>query len=284
MRRIHLQEKFRLLPTRWRISIRAKVIEAFRKNRDRAPPLFGPSTGYGYSDEGRDTRWAHCLLIYSAPRRALVSPNIGFGHARADGRPVRPSARGRHALFHIGRSLRYAAGSHLGQRDTGSLADYGIKFKKCRADRRRISIFTPSPNGLRRSGSESCFYSALARLCVERCAQSQEKIAERVRLSCERARLSTAAYSWTIATANSSKQTEPTQNGADIAVGSLIKNAGGGIAPTGGYIVGKREYVDRIAGRLTAPSVGAEVGSYAFGYQYFYEGVFSGAAYRLPKR
>lgn len=42
----------------------------------------------------------------------------------------------------------------------------------------------------------------------------------------------------------------------------------------GGYIVGKREYVDKIAGRLTAPSIGAEVGSYAYGYQYFYEGVF----------
>ena len=67
---------------------------------------------------------------------------------------------------------------------------------------------------------------------------------------------------------------EPTQNGADICVGSLIKNPGGGIAPTGGYIVGKREYVDKIAGRLTAPSIGAEVGSYAYGYQYFYEGVF----------
>lgn len=67
---------------------------------------------------------------------------------------------------------------------------------------------------------------------------------------------------------------EPTQNGADVAVGSLIKNAGGGIAPTGGYIVGRQKYVEKIAGRLTAPSIGAEVGSYSAGYQYFYQGLF----------
>ena len=55
---------------------------------------------------------------------------------------------------------------------------------------------------------------------------------------------------------------EPTQVGADICVGSLIKNAGGGIAPTGGYIVGKKEWVDQVGYRLTAPSIGMEVGSY----------------------
>ena len=68
--------------------------------------------------------------------------------------------------------------------------------------------------------------------------------------------------------------TEPTDFGADIAVGSLIKNPGGGLAPTGGYIAGKKVFTDLIAGRLTAPGIGMEVGSYAFGYQYFYQGLF----------
>ena len=67
---------------------------------------------------------------------------------------------------------------------------------------------------------------------------------------------------------------EPCEVGADIAVGSLIKNPGGGLAPTGGYIVGKAEYIDKIGRRLTAPSIGNEVGSYAYGYRLFYQGLF----------
>ena len=67
---------------------------------------------------------------------------------------------------------------------------------------------------------------------------------------------------------------EPTDFGADLCVGSLIKNPGGGIAPTGGYIVGSREAVDRVAWRLTAPGLGRELGSYAGDYRLFYQGLF----------
>ena len=67
---------------------------------------------------------------------------------------------------------------------------------------------------------------------------------------------------------------EPTEVGADVIVGSLIKNPGGGLAPTGGYIAGKENCIARIENRLTAPSVGGEVGSYAYGYQYYYQGLF----------
>ena len=67
---------------------------------------------------------------------------------------------------------------------------------------------------------------------------------------------------------------EPTEVGADIIVGSLIKNPGGGLAQTGGYICGKADYIDMIGKRLTAPSIGTEVGSHALGYQYYYQGFF----------
>ena len=67
---------------------------------------------------------------------------------------------------------------------------------------------------------------------------------------------------------------EPTQVGADIAVGSLIKNIGGGIAPTGGYIAGSAENIDKIACRLTTPGIGGEVGSYAAGYLPFFQGLY----------
>ena len=67
---------------------------------------------------------------------------------------------------------------------------------------------------------------------------------------------------------------EPTDHGADLCVGSLIKNPGGGIAPTGGYAAGTREAVERIACRLTAPGLGRELGSYAASYRPFYQGLF----------
>ena len=67
---------------------------------------------------------------------------------------------------------------------------------------------------------------------------------------------------------------EPVFYGADVQIGSLIKNPGGGLAPTGGYIAGKTEYIERIAQRLTVPGMGREVGSYAGSYQPFYQGLF----------
>ena len=67
---------------------------------------------------------------------------------------------------------------------------------------------------------------------------------------------------------------EPTDYGADLCVGSLIKNPGGGIAPTGGYVVGRAEDIERIAYRLTAPGLGRELGSYAASYRPFYQGLF----------
>ena len=67
---------------------------------------------------------------------------------------------------------------------------------------------------------------------------------------------------------------EPTAAGADVIVGSLIKNPGGGIAPTGGYLAGKRAVICRIADRLTSPGIGREVGSYAPGYRAFFQGLF----------
>lgn len=67
---------------------------------------------------------------------------------------------------------------------------------------------------------------------------------------------------------------EPSYFGADVCVGSLIKNPGGGLAPTGGYVVGTAKAIERISYRLTAPGIGLEVGSYAGSYQPFYQGLF----------
>ena len=67
---------------------------------------------------------------------------------------------------------------------------------------------------------------------------------------------------------------EAIEVGVNILAGSMIKNIGGGIAPTGGYVVGDEKYVNMVLNRLTAPSIAGEVGSYAYGYQYYYQGLF----------
>ena len=67
---------------------------------------------------------------------------------------------------------------------------------------------------------------------------------------------------------------EPTDVGADVCVGSLIKNAGGGLAPTGAYVVGKKDLVERVEHRIFGLGLGDEVGSYAYGYREFFQGVF----------
>ena len=67
---------------------------------------------------------------------------------------------------------------------------------------------------------------------------------------------------------------EPCEVGADVMIGSLIKNAGGGIAPTGGYIVGRKDVIEQIGSRFIAPSIAFDVGSYAGNYTPFFQGAF----------
>ena len=70
------------------------------------------------------------------------------------------------------------------------------------------------------------------------------------------------------------EEKEPTDVGADLVVGSLLKNMGGGIAPTGGYIAGKQELIELISYKLTSPALGVDTGSYEAGYKSFFQGVF----------
>ena len=70
------------------------------------------------------------------------------------------------------------------------------------------------------------------------------------------------------------EEREPLEVGADMIVGSLIKNAGGGLAPIGGYIVGKKECIENVAYRLTSPGLGKEVGASLGVIQSFYQGLF----------
>lgn len=244
-----------------------KVLAAFQKNKV-ALRHFAGSSGYGYGDEGRDTLGSLFADIFGA-EAGLVSPSILSGtHALTVG--LFGLLRTGDTLFSISGDPYDTLQDVISGKDNGSLADYGIAFKKCglvggEFDRERIREGLKDP-------SVKVVFIQRSRGYAWRDALSEEKIAD----ICAFVR--GCGFGGCIFVDNCYGEfveaSEPTQNGADVCVGSLIKNAGGGVAPTGGYIVGKHEYVDKIACRMTAPSVGAEVGSYAFGYQYFYEGVF----------
>lgn len=244
-----------------------KVLEAFRKNRV-ALMHFAPTSGYGYDDIGRDTLCRLFADIFNC-ESALVSPLIANGtHAISA------------ALFGIlrpGNTLYSITGNPY---DTlidvvegdniGSLKDFGVEFIKTEltsdgkidADTVLKTVKTNKPDAVFIQRSRG--YSWRSALSVQEIA---EIVAQIKKIKDIPVIVDNCYGEFT-------DITEPTDFGADIAVGSLIKNPGGGLAPTGGYIAGKKSLTDLIAGRLTAPGIGMEVGSYAFGYQYFYQGLF----------
>ena len=245
-----------------------KVLQAFQNNRI-ALRHFAPTSGYGYGDEGRDTLGALFADIFGA-EAGIVSPNILSGtHALTVGL---------FGLLCTGDTLFSIAGDPydtlhevIAGKGIGSLADYGISFKKCDLSEGEFDF-----DGIRRGLSDpsvKVVFIQRSRGYEWRDALSQKQIAAACAFVRE------CGFAGCIFVDNCYgefvEETEPTQNGADVAVGSLIKNPGGGIAPTGGYIVGKRAFVERIACRLTAPSIGAEVGSYMYGCQSVYPGEFS---------
>lgn len=244
-----------------------KVLAAFQKNRV-ALRHFAPTTGYGYDDIGRDTLAKVFADAFSA-ESAIVSPLL---------------ANGSHAISTVlfgllrpGDILYSASGSPydtlidvITGENIGSLRDYGIKFVKedlidGQFDLRSIENFAaknkPKVVFLQRSrgySSRNAFTVKTLKTVID-IVKSASKDSIVVVDNC---------YGEFV------EKQEPIEAGADIIVGSLIKNPGGGLAPTGGYIAGKETLIQLISYRLTCPGIGCEVGSYANTYQYFYQGFF----------
>lgn len=244
-----------------------KVLAAFQKNRV-ALRHFAPTTGYGYDDIGRDTLAKVFADVFSA-ESAIVSPLLTNGsHAIST------------VLFGLlrpGDMLYSASGSPydtlidvITGENIGSLRDYGIKFAKedlidGQFDLRSIENFAaknkPKVVFLQRSrgySSRNAFTVKTLKTVID-IVKSASKDSIIVVDNC---------YGEFV------EKQEPIEAGADIIVGSLIKNPGGGLAPTGGYIAGKETLIQLISYRLTSPGIGCEVGSYANTYQYFYQGFF----------
>lgn len=245
-----------------------KVLNAMRKNQV-SEACFQPSTGYGYTDLGRDTLERVYADIFHA-EDALVRAQITCGtHALtvALSGNLRP---GDELLSPVGKPYDTLEGVIGIRPERGSLAEYGVSYRQVdllpdgsfdfenikKAINEKTKLVT-----IQRSKG----YQPRPTLSVERIG---ELIAFVKSIKPDVICMVDNCYGEFV------EIIEPTDVGADLCVGSLIKNPGGGLAPIGGYIVGKREYVENAAFRLTAPGLGKELGASLGVNQAFYQGLF----------
>lgn len=248
-----------------------KVLDAFRKNNVAARHFAG-TNGYGYDDIGRDTL---CRLFADVlgGEDAIVSPllvsgthaisTMLFGVLRPNDKFVAISGMPYDTLTDV----------ILGK-NIGSLDDYGIKFDKIDliVTPQTVEFDTAKIEQLLKNDDIKMVFIQRSRGYNWRSALSCNQIADIVKT------VKSISPKTIVAVDNCYgefvEEQEPLNVGADIMAGSLIKNIGGGIAPTGGYIAGRKDLIEMCGYRLTAPSIGMEVGSYAYGYPQIYEGLF----------
>ena len=245
-----------------------KVVDAMQKNRVEAA-CFAATSGYGYNDLGRDKLEEVYASAFHA-EAALVRPQIACGtHALAVALSgnLRP---GDELLSPVGKpydTLEEVIGIRP---SNGSLAEYGVTY-------RQVDLLEDG----------SFDYPA-----IEKALNEKTKLVtiQRSKGYQTRPTLSVARIGELIAFIKERRpdvicmvdncygefveKIEPTDVGADLCVGSLIKNPGGGLAPIGGYIVGKQKYVENAAYRLTSPGLGKEVGASLGVMTSFYQGFF----------
>lgn len=246
----------------------AKVIAAMQKNRVNATH-FNLSTGYGYDDEGRDNLervYADCF----GAEAALVRPQITCGtHALT----VALSANllpGDELLSPVGAPYDTLE-EVIGIRESKcSLKEYGVTYAQ--ADLKADGTF--DYDAIRSKINERTKLITIQRSkgYATRPSYSVEEIGKLIAF-CKECKpdvlcMVDNCYGEFVETQ------EPTNVGADMVVGSLIKNLGGGLAPTGGYVCGRKECIERCAYRLSAPGLGREVGANLGLLTSFYQGLF----------
>ena len=246
----------------------AKVIAAMQKNRVNATH-FNISTGYGYDDDGRDNLervYADCFHTEAA----LVRPQISCGTAAlalALGANLLP---GDELLSPVGAPYDTLE-EVIGIRPSPcSLKEYGVSYAQ-------VDLLADGSfdyDGIRKAINEKTKVITIQRSkgYATRPSFSVAQIGELIAF-CKQCKpdvlcMVDNCYGEFV------EESEPTDVGADMIVGSLIKNLGGGLAPTGGYICGKKECIDRCAYRLSAPGLGKEVGANLGLLTSFYQGLF----------
>lgn len=232
-----------------------KVLKAMQDNR-LSDIHFTATTGYGYNDIGRDTLERVYADVFHA-EDALVRPQLISGtHALtvALSGNLRP---GDEILSPVGKPYDTLEGVIGITKTKGSLAEFGITYRQVDLladgsyDYEAIEAAI-RPNTKLAAIQRSKGYANRPTLSVKRIGELIGFLKEcKPDIIC----MVDNCYGEFV------EILEPTDVGADLCVGSLIKNPGGGLAPIGGYIVGKTEYVENAAFRLTAPGLGKEVGA-----------------------
>ena len=247
-----------------------KVLRAFNE-KGVALRHFNGTTGYGYGDDGRFTLGEVYALCFGA-EDGIVSPAILSGTHALTVALFGVLRTGDSVLCVSGMPYDTIRGVIYGD-NNGSLKDYGISFDCVELD--KDGKF--DKNAIKKEISR--LKDSLKMIYIQRSRGYELRDAFTVAEIggiCDFVR--EQGFTGCIFVDNCYgefvEKQEPCDVGADVCVGSLIKNPGGGLAPTGGYIVGKKEYIENIGRRLTAPSIGNEVGSYAYGYRLFYQGLF----------
>lgn len=246
-----------------------KVIEAFQKYQV-SDFHFSGSTGYAYNDRGREVLDLVYAEVFGA-EAALVRPHFASGThtiATALFGMLRP---GDELLYITGRpydTLHKVIGKPGD--GTGSLQDFGIRYDEAAlladgsVDWQAVAAKVNDRTkviGIQRSRG----YDWRDSFTVEQIGEMVNKVKE---LKPDCLVFVDNCYG------EFTEEVEPTQVGADLIAGSLIKNPGGGLAETGGYICGRAELVQRAAYRLTAPGIGAEVGAMLGTTRGIYQGLF----------
>ncbi len=262
-----LKERFAEIDERAEFN-QLKVLKAMQDNQVSEACLLG-TTGYGYNDIGRDTLEAVYASVFHA-EDALVRPQITCGtHALALAlmSNLRP---GDELLSPVGKPYDTLE-EVIGIRETpGSLSEYGITYSQvdllpdgsfdfdniAKAINEKTKLVT-----IQRSKG----YQTRPTLSVTRIGELIRFIKN---LKPDVICMVDNCYGEFV------EEIEPTDVGADMVVGSLIKNPGGGLAPIGGYIAGKKECVANAAYRLTSPGLGKEVGASLGALSSFYQGLF----------
>ncbi len=245
-----------------------KVLNAFQKAKI-ALNHFSSSNGYGYDDLGKNKLSEVFSYVFNT-EDAIASPYITCGtHALNAG--LFGVLRTGDSILSISGDVYDSLKNAVVGEDVGSLKDYGISFSKIdltedgkfnfEVIESELKQRTPTLIYLQRS----CGYSNRDTFSISELGSAisfVKKFAPNAIIFVDN------CYGTFCETK------EPSDVGADIVVGSLMKNAGGGIAPSGGYIAGKKKYIEKIAGRLFGVGLGMEVGSYACSYQNYFQGLF----------
>ena len=262
-----LEERFREIDSVAEYN-QLKVIRAMQKNRVSAEHFNG-STGYGYNDSGRETLEKVYADTFHT-EDALVRSQITCGtHALA--LALSANLRPGDELLSISGKPYDTLEEVIGIRPSrGSLAEYGVSYRQ--VELKEVGSF--DFEAIRAALGPKTRMAAIQRSkgYLTRPSLSVEQIGEVIRfvkdLRPDLIVMVDNCYGEFVDPA------EPSDYGADMTVGSLIKNPGGGLAPMGGYIAGSRECVENCAVRLTSPGLGREVGASLNTLRSLYQGFF----------